>query len=326
MSHGVSGGRYYTFLVAHVLKEMGHDVWLYADRLPEFYLHSFRHYKRPHLAQTQLKSLDLEGFDCYLGAAFGGCLVASRIAKRRGAWCANIIFDPKPITDKMIPKKSKSLYAKVDLNEFKRIMRDCTVISNSNYAIPILQEWFDNEDVMPVTATVNEKVARAVGPQKRRDIVSTISRWEAHKCIKDSFHAVKRLPGPPEFHIITSFGDGPVMKREGQKRGIKTIVHPKCPEEEKFKILARSRIFIYASLYEGQGIPVLEAQLVGTPGVAYKFPVMEEMAGGWELARYKNHGDLESKIRKVWDNPKRYTPPVKHNLAYLKAELGAIFG
>jgi len=323
MPHGVSGGRYYCWLVAHILREMGHDVTLYADRTPQWYIDAFKYYKRPKLNTTNLKSLDLDGFDVYVGAAFGGCLVAHRIAKKRGAWCCNIIFDPQPVVDRMIPKKARGLYARVPSQEFKEAMRDCTIISNSNWAIPTLQEWLKNDDVMAVTATVNEAAAKDAGPQKRRDIVSTISRWEGHKGILDAFHAVRRLPGPPEFHIVTSFGDGAIMKREGTQRGIRVVIHAKVSEKKKFEVLASSRLFVYGSRYEGQGIPVLEAQLVKTPGVAYDFGVMREMAGRWKLAKHKNNNDLADKARQVWDKPE--APPVKHNLAMLKRELGAIF-
>jgi glycosyltransferase involved in cell wall biosynthesis len=323
MPHGVSGGRYYTWLVAHILCEMGHDVTLYADRTPQFYIDALKYYKRPKLHKTNLNTLDLKGYDVYLGAAFGGCIVAANIARRHGAWCANIIFDPQPIVDKMIPKKARGIYDRVPTAEFMQAMRDCTIISNSNYAIPTLQKWLRNDDVMAVTATVNEAAAKDAGTQKRRNIVSTISRWEGHKGILDAFHAVARLPGPPEFHIITSFGDGPRMKAEGSRRGVPVVIHAKVSEKDKFKILAQSRLFVYGSRYEGQGIPVLEAQLVKTPGVAYDFPVMKEMAGGWKLAKYKNNNDLADKAREVWEHPE--APPVTHDLEMLKRELGAIF-
>lgn len=319
----ISGGRYYTWMVASMLGEMGHSVSLFTDNLSEFYFDAFRYYKQPKVSQTDLTRLDISGFDVYVGAPFGGCIVAHRLATRQGAWCVNIMLDPQPLVDRHIPKKGGNIYRHVPMKRFKEAMRDCTIMSNSAYAVPFIQDWLDNQDVIPVTATVNEKAARASGNHKRRDIVTTITRWEGHKGILDAFHAVKRLPGKPEFHVITSFGDKGRIEQEGRRREVNTHVHFMVSEEKKFAILKQSRLFIFPSHYEGQGIPVLEAQLVKTPGVCYNFPVMAEMAPDWRRAKYRDNNDLAEKAKQTWKE--RKAAPIRRGLKRLRRELGAIF-
>lgn len=320
----ISGGRYYTWLISHVLGDMGHDVTVFTDHIPAFYLEAFKYYTPPKVHQTgRLGHIDVGGFDVYMGAPFGGCMAAYRMAAKYRAWCVNIILDPRPLVERYIPDKAKAIYRSVPESKFKQSMRDCTIISNNAHAIPDIERWLGNSDILPVTATVNEKAAKAAGNHKRRDIVSTISRWERHKGFLDALHAVKRLPGSPEFHVITSFGDGRNMKQEGARRGIRVVIHPNASEEEKFRVLKKSRLFIFPSWYEGQGIPVLEAQLVKTPGVAYNFAVMREMAPNWPLAKRRDNKDLARKAVGAWGE--RKAAPVRRNLKRLKEELGAIF-
>jgi glycosyltransferase involved in cell wall biosynthesis len=50
-------------------------------------------------------------------------------------------------------------------------------------------------------------------------------------------------------------------------------------EEEKFALIRHCRIFIYPSLYEGFGLPVLEALSMGIPTITSNISSMPEVAG-----------------------------------------------
>jgi glycosyltransferase involved in cell wall biosynthesis len=50
------------------------------------------------------------------------------------------------------------------------------------------------------------------------------------------------------------------------------------PEEEKINLLAKAKIFIYPSFYEGFGLPLLEAMSLKVPIVASDIPVHREIA------------------------------------------------
>jgi glycosyltransferase involved in cell wall biosynthesis len=52
------------------------------------------------------------------------------------------------------------------------------------------------------------------------------------------------------------------------------------PDEELDSLLRRADFLIYPSLYEGFGIPILEAMQVGIPVITSDLAAMPEVAGG----------------------------------------------
>lgn len=74
-------------------------------------------------------------------------------------------------------------------------------------------------------------------------------------------------------------------------------------EEYKAALLKGARIFCSPSLYEGFGIPILEAMSVGTPVIASDIPAHRETAGeGALFFEPKNPEDLAGKIRELSEN------------------------
>lgn len=54
----------------------------------------------------------------------------------------------------------------------------------------------------------------------------------------------------------------------------------RLPDEDIAALMAGAAAFVYPSLYEGFGLPVLEAMQAGTPVVISRDPALEEVAGG----------------------------------------------
>jgi len=75
-------------------------------------------------------------------------------------------------------------------------------------------------------------------------------------------------------------------------------------EEDKAALLKSARIFCFPSLYEGFGIPILEAMTVGTPIIASDILPHRETAGENSIFfDPKNPQDLADKIQWLFDNP-----------------------
>ncbi len=71
-------------------------------------------------------------------------------------------------------------------------------------------------------------------------------------------------------------------------------------EKDKAAIMKGARVFCFPSLYEGFGIPILEAMSVGTPVIASNIAPHREIAG--DAVRFfepKNPGDLADQIQEL---------------------------
>lgn len=79
--------------------------------------------------------------------------------------------------------------------------------------------------------------------------------------------------------------------REGQKEGW-LLYLSYVPEEDLPAIYAGAKVFVCASLYEGFGLPVLEAMASGVPVITSKAASLKEVAG--DSARFIDPYDLES--------------------------------
>ena len=74
-------------------------------------------------------------------------------------------------------------------------------------------------------------------------------------------------------------------------------------EPEKAALFKLARVFCFPSLYEGFGIPILEAMRMGTPAVVSDIPPHREVAGGTVLYfSPQNAEDLKNKIVKIEEN------------------------
>lgn len=76
-------------------------------------------------------------------------------------------------------------------------------------------------------------------------------------------------------------------------------------EEDKAALIKGARIFCFPSLYEGFGIPILEAMSVGAPVIASDIPPHREIAGGAVLFfNPKQPDELAGQIKKLLNDAK----------------------
>ncbi len=75
--------------------------------------------------------------------------------------------------------------------------------------------------------------------------------------------------------MSSAYAAGAASIRRRTSRGSAT-----CPTSELAELYRGARCLVYASLYEGFGIPVAEALACGCPIVTSRGSAMEELAGG----------------------------------------------
>jgi glycosyltransferase involved in cell wall biosynthesis len=107
---------------------------------------------------------------------------------------------------------------------------------------------------------------------KRKNLARTLDAWRA---------VASALP--QDLHLVISgnlsrahvFGDASDMNLEGPRVRVIGFV----AEEHMGPLMAGAEAFLFASLYEGFGLPVLEAMAAGTPVITGNATALPEVAG-----------------------------------------------
>lgn len=109
--------------------------------------------------------------------------------------------------------------------------------------------------------------------EERKNIVRIV---EAFEILKEQY----RIPHELLLAGKPGFGYGRIantLQAISYKQEIKELGY--VSEEEKWELLRNADVFLFPTLYEGFGIPVLEAQSVGVPVVTSNTSSLPEVAG-----------------------------------------------
>jgi glycosyltransferase involved in cell wall biosynthesis len=123
--------------------------------------------------------------------------------------------------------------------------------------------------------------------------VGTRSGYKNFEGLLRAFAASKHLKD--NFHVVCFGGAAfSVNEKESFKElGIEGLVHQVSGDDDMLATFYRhAKVFVYPSLYEGFGIPVLEAMSLGCPVVCSKTSSMPEVAG--DAAAYFDPYDIAS--------------------------------
>ena len=107
---------------------------------------------------------------------------------------------------------------------------------------------------------------------------------------------------------LVCIGDPKGLKESVRTLGLEKRVYilGRLPDEEVGFILKNSLVLVFPSLYEGFGLPPLEAALLGTPSICSKRPAMTEILDGACLfADPYNKSEWVEAIKMLRDNPTR---------------------
>lgn len=109
------------------------------------------------------------------------------------------------------------------------------------------------------------------GPRAEGDYVLAIGTLEPRKNLERAAEAASRAG--VELRVVGARGWGGVSPN-----GVRWV--GEVGDDELARLLRGARVLLYPSLYEGFGIPILEAMSVGTPVVTSRGGATEEVAGG----------------------------------------------
>lgn len=150
--------------------------------------------------------------------------------------------------------------------------------------IAVISEGYENNFQFPISnfqSNSNESISQIKKPyllfigrlEERKNIVRIV---EAFELLKEKYRIPHELvlagkPGYGYERICAKIQDSRF------KNHIKEVGY--VTEEEKWNLLKNADVFLFPTLYEGFGIPVLEAQSVGVPVVTSSTSSLPEVAG-----------------------------------------------
>ncbi len=138
----------------------------------------------------------------------------------------------------------------------------------------------------------------------KKPYILSVATQEPRKNIQkllDVFESISQNPkyknAKPQLVLAGKFGWG-----EGLRSAENVIWTDYVPDEDLIALYSGCRVFVYPSLYEGFGLPVLEAMACGAPVVTSKNSSMAEIAKDTAiLVDPRSEGQLKNAIEMVLD-------------------------
>ncbi len=168
------------------------------------------------------------------------------------------------------------------------------------------------EDVAQVRAQHGRYVVLVGWADPRKDLATALA---AHLAV------ARELP-----HRLLLVGSGREVFADVRTPGGPTVsVLSHVPDDELRALLTGAEVLLYPSLYEGFGLPPLEAAACGTPSIVSDLPVLRESTRG--LATFVPAGDVDAwaaALRHALVSPARVVAPVGRSWADAARELAGL--
>lgn len=165
-----------------------------------------------------------------------------------------------------------------------------------------------NPDLAPVSEYLQRKVSEEVGAPD--DYVLYIGDINYNKNLPTLLLALTQIPEQIHLCVVsqtfnnTAIPEGQLLARIIKENGLRDRVHvlniPSDQPETLSAVIGRARCLVQPSLYEGFGLPVLEAMQVGTLVVSSNVSSLPEVAGEAAILVEPSVGGLADGLVRAW--------------------------
>jgi glycosyltransferase involved in cell wall biosynthesis len=188
------------------------------------------------------------------------------------------------------------------LRRFRRVRGGIVTYSHPEMRDYLLRFGYEASRLVYVPNGSDVAAADRVPEQPKKFDLAWVGRVHPQKGIDDLLATLAWLKKQlPDFRAIIIGKSKDALEPLVQKMGLAENVFFSglVSEEEKFRLLKSSRVFVMPSRYESWGIVVGEALVAGTPVVAYKLDCYPSVFG--DFVRYVKPFDGEEFKRSVED-------------------------
>jgi glycosyltransferase involved in cell wall biosynthesis len=187
---------------------------------------------------------------------------------------AVVIHDAAPLRE---PGWYSDAYVRWQRFVLPRVARRARlVITVSEFSRRELRELL-GVDAAVVPGGVDERFTPAAAPRPDRPYVLTVASRTARKNLGALEECARRLQASG-IEVLAVGGDRPQFRDEGGASALRSLGH--VPDEDLPGLYAGAQCFVLPSLYEGFGLPCIEAMACGTPVVASNAGALPETCGG----------------------------------------------
>ncbi len=329
-----SGGRFAAWMMAEALAERGHEVVLRTTCRPVF-CRDFAAYPAHDTIRVVTdgggpwrKAPEPCDLVIVVPHATRDMLFYRRAllhARRAGAKLALLNFESANWFNSLSPEpRDPCLW-----NGWRYIAtRASLVLSTAQEGTRFAREFYDNANETAFDHCLlglNSRVTDSVPPmprEKRIVLITRLTKGNGHKggnrlddilCEAMRGYTLVLIVGVGT--LSETHADG--LQRLADAHGVRLEFLYRLSEREKFIELKRSALVLFPSLFEGYGLPPVEAQYCNTPCVAFDLPVLREVSGdaiiyaergNWEDFRRKVTETLQS--NRAWDHLHNQIAPV----------------
>ena len=207
-----------------------------------------------------------------------------------------------------------SAFSKWMMNQVNK-MKKCNLILTPSYT-SLYQAQLLGLNAMVCTPGIDSKLIDQV-PMEQDKIyrLCSCSRIVPHKQHEWVIYAASMLNPKPEVVIIGA-GDGINLLNLSEKLGVNCAVAT-LKDEDKIRVIKESEFFISASMWEGFGMPPIEAMYCQTLTLAFDIPIFREMLKEYAFY-FISPADLARKIVELKTNQKLVEAIIERGYEYVK--------
>lgn len=185
----------------------------------------------------------------------------------------------------LIPLMARNADHIICISEFTRSeYRTLFNVPDDRMTVVPLAPSFGVDDVDPARSGAAASVRQAFGIE--RDYILNVGTLQPRKNLPNLIRAFTTLAGQPGFDLdlvvvgASGWGTAAIHRELAQSTARERVRFlGTVPHADLRALYQAARVFVYPSLYEGFGIPILEAMAAGAPVITSRRAAMPEIAG-----------------------------------------------